>query len=222
MTMSDDRLEELLGTIRETYNRPPETPRDEMWARIEARLRPSEAGVVDLLRERARRKWLTPASAGWAAAAAVVLAVGIGIGRITALPTVGGVEAAVDEPAASTLAYAAAEHLERSELFLRMVRDDARNGRVDDVTRDWAEGLLAETRMLIDADEGARDPTLEELLEDLELVLAQIVGAGGSEGMERGRTQSELRLALRGLEEREIIPRIGAVTPVTPVGLAGQ
>ena len=34
--MTDDRFERALDELRRSYNRPPETPRDEMWAAIEA------------------------------------------------------------------------------------------------------------------------------------------------------------------------------------------
>ena len=51
--------EEWLDDVREAYHAPPETPRDEMWAAIEARLGPEAEGsasnVVSLEVEREAR-----------------------------------------------------------------------------------------------------------------------------------------------------------------------
>ena len=46
----------------------------------------------------------------------------------------------------------------------------------------WSRGLLAQTRLIMDAQENP-DPLLQDLLEDLELVLVQLVGAGAIDGV---------------------------------------
>ena len=56
----------------------------------------------------------------------------------------------------------------------------------------------------------------EELLEDLELVLIQIVVVANTPEGDQARIQSELNLALEGLETREVLPRIQAVIPAGP------
>lgn len=204
----DERMDELWGRIREAYNAPPPTPREEMWSEIEARLVPRDADIVDLEMERQGRLASARTAVEWAAAAAAVLLLGIAVGRVTApggAPKVTEVEAETS----AALSYVTAEHLERSEMLLRMVRSDARQGGLDPVTRRWAQGLLTETRLLLDAGGAVEDPSLADLLEDLELVLVQIVGAAQGEG----RAQDDLGLALRGLEEREVLSRIQAVTP---------
>jgi hypothetical protein len=98
-----------------------------------------------------------------------------------------------------------------------MVRADARMGTLDPALAEWAGGLLSQTRLLIDARRSG-DPTLEDLLQDLELVLIQIVGAAETGSMDEVRARLELELALRSLEDGEMLPRIQAVLPT---GMAG-
>lgn len=210
--MTDDRrMDEAVSALRAEYNAPPETPREEMWRVIHAGLPAPEAdtSVVSLEAARARR---TPnRSFGWAVAAAAVLVMGIGIGRMTApgMPT----GAALDGGArGEVLAVAAAEHLGHSESFLTLVRADARGGSLDPEMVRWAEGLLSQTRMFMDATDAAAEPAMRELMEDLELVLAQIVTVAEHGGVDPGRTRTELDLALRGMEDREVLTRIQAVS----------
>lgn len=225
----DGRMDGLGRVLRDTYNPPPPTPRDEMWKAIQARLQTRETGVVDLAGERRRRgtvgsSWPMRPAWSWAAAAAAVLVVGVGIGRLTA-PGAGPM--ALDEGAAvgaegadtGLLRVAAVEHLGRSETLLRMVRADGVDGRVDPAMGAWAQGLLSQTRLLLDVSAG-EDPAMRELLEDLELVLVQIVGVTGADAEDPGRARSELSLALEGLEQRDVLSRIQAVTPQGP-GMAG-
>jgi hypothetical protein len=208
--------------IKRHYNHPPETPRDEMWDVIVARIRepaPSEdvtGGMVDDLETRRRRGgWAGPRS--WAAAAAV-LVVGIALGRATAPagPSEGAPAAAVDRtegvrPTPAALGLAAREHLGRSESLLTMVRADARSGRLDPAVAPWARSLLSQTRLLLDVQRGA-DPALDELLGELELVLIQIVGVAETAGDE-ARMRTELDLAVGGMDESEVLTRIRAAMP---------
>jgi hypothetical protein len=214
------------------YNEPPETPREEMWEQVVARIREEDASAVDnevdLETARARRRW--PAARGWAAAAAV-LAIGIALGRATApMPTAptapttptetaatrGPVEEAPAadagvRPAATALDFAAFQHLGRSESLLAMVRADAREGRIDPAVAPWARNLLMETRLLLDVRRGG-DPTLDGLLAELELVLSQIVGVTET-GADEGRMRTELDLTIGGMDEREVLTRIRAAIP---------
>ncbi len=218
----DEGMEELLKGLREEYNPPPPTPREEMWSALQPRLEPRDGEVVSLDAAREAKAARRPAPyrrpLGWAAAAAAVLVVGVGIGRMTAPgagPAIGPVAAA--SPA--LLRVAAVEHLVRTESLLTLVRADARSGRLEPAVGSWARSLLSETRLLLDAHAGA-DPVMMELLEDLELVLAQIVGVAHAGGGDQARVRSELSLALGGLDARDVLPRIQAVIPAGP-GLAG-
>ena len=74
--MTDEKFEEFLKQEAQDYNVPPETPRAEMWAGIEA-VRAKRRGERDL--ERRSRPWVH-----WAAGIAALLLMGIGIGRMTA------------------------------------------------------------------------------------------------------------------------------------------
>ena len=215
----DERsTDELLERVGRAYNAPPATPRDAMWTAIEARLdAPAGADMIDLEAERRRRagrRW----PFAWAAAAAAVLVLGIGIGRMSApVPELPRAVVSEDE-APSALTYAAAEHLERTELLLRLVRSDASRGAFDPLTREWAQGLLLETRLLLDAGVAGGEPAMHVLFEDLELVLAQIVGAMGGDAGDGERARSELGLALGGLERSGLLARIEAVAPLALAG----
>ena len=227
----DEREDGMDGTwarLRATYNVPPETPREQMWAAIATGLdRTPSATEVDLSEARRRRVAILEERAGshrvmgWAVAAAAVLVLGIGIGRMTApLPMESAGPAVIATDGArpgGAMSVAAAEHLGESESLLTMVRADARSGRVDPATAEWANGLLAQTRMLLDARAG-RSPAVDDLLLDLELVLVQIAGVAETGSLDEARTRTELALALRSLDEGEVLSRIRAVLPP---GLAG-
>lgn len=215
---TDDRLEDaVLERIRASYNVPGDTPASAMWNAIEARI--DEGQVIDIASARSER--IAPASgrwAGWAVAAAAVLVLGVGIGRMTA--PVGTEVASAPEAAragSASLALAAQEHLGRTESLLTMVRADARNGMVDPATAGWAKELLSETRMLMDAPSGT-DAAVQDLLLDLELILIQIAGASETGSMDEARARTELELTLRSLEEGEVLPRIQAAMPA---GMSG-
>lgn len=216
--MSEGDMDDLSRLLRGEYNPPPEVPRDEMWAAIQGGLEPRIPGVASLDEARRRRWAALRRPAGWAAAAAAVLVMGVAIGRMTA-PAVGPVAEIPLGSDASILRVAAVQHLGRSEALLRMVRADAQSGRLDPMVSTWARGLLTETRLLLDSSEN-QDPAMRELLEDLELVLMQIVGVSAVPGEDDSRAREELSLALKGLERREVLPRIQAVMP-SGAGLAG-
>ena len=214
--MLDDQ-DELLKSLRDGYNAPPETPREEMWEAIEARLGSSEPGVISLedarSRQRPQGRPRPRGLVGWAAAAAAVLVVGVGIGRVTAPVPVPVPEVATRQPAnQAVLRAAAVEHLVRTESLLTLVRADARAGRLEPALATWSRTLLSQTRLLMDAETGA-DPAMTELLEDLELVLIQIVGAANAPEADSARVREEMTLALNGLNEREVLTRIQAVIP---------
>ena len=71
--LPDEPLEPSLLAAAREYHRPPETPREAMWRAIQAERRVGARHCGP-----APRRWLP-----WAAAAAALLAVGVGIGRLT-------------------------------------------------------------------------------------------------------------------------------------------
>jgi hypothetical protein len=202
--MDDDPLDETIRAAAREYHRPPETPREAMWHAIARERR------LDRARRPAMRRWVPWAGA---AAAAALLALGVGIGRISkrtespAAPTAVATAPAAGAPRVNETAYrlATAEHLERSEAFLTLFRASVRTGSQERLASASARELLATNRLLLDSPAG-QDRRTRLLLEDLELVLAEIAQlspdatAGDRElireGMERGGVLSRLRTAV--------------------------
>ena len=195
--MDDDPLDESIRAAARDYHRPPDTPREAMWREIE------RARRLDRARRPAPRRVIP-----WAAAAAAVLALGIGIGRISrpAAPADGAVTTATPPtaPRVNETAdrLATEEHLGQSEAFLTLFRASVRTGSQERLASATARQLLATNRLLLDSP-AAQNRKTRLLLEDLELVLAEIAQltpeatAGDREvireGMERGGVLSRLR-----------------------------
>jgi hypothetical protein len=222
--MSDEQFNDLLSRLAKEYNPPPPAPREEMWVGIQARLgeRPTapEEGVVSLDSARASRFSVWRLGRGrplaWATAAAALLILGVGIGRITApasAPPPASVAESTEAP--DLLHLAAVEHLARTESLLVLMQADARTGRLEPQIGEWAQDLLGETRLFLDTQAQA-DPVMKALFEDLELVLAQIVGAANARTDDDERVRSELTLAMEGIDMREVLPRIQALLPAEP------
>jgi hypothetical protein len=208
MMMLDDRLDDLLRDAAREHNEPPETPREEIWERIVAE-RAEKAEKTDRSSVRPIRH-LRPLR--WAAGIAAVLALGIGLGRLStdAIPPVAAPAPVATEttPRVSTTAYqlATTEHLSQSEAFLTLFRaslpSNAGNERLAAAT---ARQLLASNRLLLDSP-AANDGRTRLLLQDLELVLAEIAQLSPqsrsrdldliTEGLERGGVMSRLRTAV--------------------------
>ncbi|MFL5383308.1 MAG: zf-HC2 domain-containing protein [Longimicrobiaceae bacterium] len=200
-------------------------PGPHVWRSIAERIGHPEVSADDPRDELAARRakkirfpWL---QAG--AAAAAVLALGIGIGRFSKgperLPT-----ARVEAPAPGTPmtgdAYrvAVAQHLSRTETLLTSFRAEAAGGRVDAAAVEWAGQMLSTTRLLLDSP-AADDPRLRTLLEDLELVLAQIA-ALPTRPDAPSTTHTEVDLARRAMEEKQLLPRMQTLAPAgSPVTL---
>ena len=195
--MTDDQLDERIRGAARDYNAPPQTPREEMWARIaEARRgRVAEPSVIPL------RRWRW---AGLAAAAAAILAVGVGIGRVSVAPEVPVWEA----PSTSGAAYrlAAQEHLGQSEAFLTLFRASLRQPGDHRLAAASARQLLSTNRLLLDSP-AAVDPKTRLLLEDLELVLAEIAQLSPSSRAE------DLELIREGIEQGDVMPRLRTAVP---------
>ena len=208
-----DRLPEQIVALAREHNAPPPTPRDEIWQRIQAaRHKRAPADVIPLpVRQGAPRtaRWLA-----WGAGIAAVLALGIGLGRMS-LPNQGQAPADVvatqpDSAAPSSrsnVAYAitAAQHLSMVETFLTSLRTSKE---LDSSFIPRARELLSSTRLLQDAP--GMDPRLHRLLSDLEDILVQVAQFDPSRGTE------ELDLITDGLEERQMLPRVRAAVPADP------
>jgi hypothetical protein len=215
--MLDDRFDDQLRDSARDYNTPPATPREEMWAVIRAertegvaaeKAEEKEAepqkGQGRILPFRSFRPYRLPAGI------AALLALGIGLGRLSAPgtgPAAPVVATSVTPPRTGEVAYriATTEHLGQSEAFLTLFRASVRRGGDEQLASATARQLLATNRLLLDSP-AASDARTRLLLQDLELVLAEIAQLAPrpsspdldliTEGLERGGVMSRLRTAV--------------------------
>jgi hypothetical protein len=196
MTMpDDDQLPERLQAAARAYHAPGDTPREEMWRAIAA--------------ERARR---TVARRGmrrlqWGLALAATLVLGIGIGRMihwagAPLPESRG---------SAAYTVAAGQYLARAEVLLTDFRAESRSGRLDPQFVAAARDLLTTTRLMLDSPAG-EDQHLRPLLQDLELVLAQISQLRPESGQ-----RSDLDLIKQSMSQSSVLTRLRAATPAADV-----
>ena len=204
-------------------------PGPHVWRGIAERIGAPDVTLGDagdeLAARRARKRILFPwIQAG--AAAAAVLAVGIGIGRMSKgperLPTT-HVEAPAPGTPMTGDAYrvAVAQHLSRTETLLASFRADAAGGRVDASAGEWAGQMLSTTRLLLDSP-AADDPKLRALLEDLELVLAQIAALPRRTDTDTNANTTEVDMARRAVEEKQLLPRMQTLAPAGSPAILGE
>lgn len=210
MTHDDDRLDEAVRRLIRELD-PPPTPREELWARIQAERaatagRSADRQAADAIELRPRRRaWLA-----WGAALAAMLVIGIGLGRVSlreaGLTAPSSTAAAADPADVVPTAYrlAASRHLERTEALFSSLAVDARTQGPGEVSG-WARELLTDTRLLIGSP-AALDPALGRLLEDLELVLSQIAAIPSA------RAQEEVELIQDGINQSDVLLRMRAAT----------
>lgn len=216
--MFDDQQDESLRALAADFREPPPTPRDEIWERIQA-ARSTAGQPADVLpfQAGARRRSATVRVLAWVTGVAALLAAGIGIGRLipmgaeTQAPAqVSGTEdtGAAVEPGAA-LAMVVRQYLSRTETVLAGVRSGDQGAEFAGVARD----LLGMTRLLLDSPM-LTDRTTRELLQDLELILAQIVLLPTT-----GDADAERRLITAGIAGQNLMPRLQTTIP-TPAGSA--
>jgi hypothetical protein len=209
----DDRFDDLLRDAAPQYNEPPETPREEMWARIvaEKTAKTEKTDGFRVLPLRRLRHFRPLRPLALAAGIAAVLAIGIGVGRLSVdrvQPVVPSAGVAVETPRNTGAAYrvATTEHLGQSEAFLTLFRASVRRpGGSEQLASATARQLLATNRLLLDSP-ASTDPRTRLLLQDLELVLAEIAQLSPqprsrdleliTEGMEQGGVLTRLRTAV--------------------------
>ena len=104
---------------------------------------------------------------------------------------------------------AASEHLAMTEALLVSLRADMKAGRRDTTVAAWATNLLGTTRMLLDSP-ASKDVQMKKLLEDLELVLAQIARLPAASG-----DSTDLELIDRAVKQRQVLTRLRAIEPRT-------
>lgn len=190
----------------------------------------SDVVSLDAAREVARQRVAVSGRRAWvlrAAGIAAVLVGGVGVGRYL-LPSTGpskyqtapavaaanadsvaalglGPDALAQLPRSSDPARVAMEeHLARTVALLTTVRDEDLTGASIAGLDGWARELLNTTRLLLDEPQ-LRDERTRRLLQDLELVLAQIVQARKA-APETNRAPGET------MRETNLLPRVKAAT----------
>jgi hypothetical protein len=195
--MTDDRFDKALKEMAEEYNEPPVTPREEMWAQIQ---------TLRLQRHRQQRSRLMRLG-GWGVGIAAALAIGVGIGRRSQpeTPVTPDTVMAFGETDDATGLYqfAATQHLAQVEVFLTMFQVDASSGRPVEESGVAATDLLSTTRLYLDSP-ASENAQLRNLLEDIELVLAQITQ------LTRDDTE-ELTLIDESIEQNGVLLRLQSV-----------
>jgi hypothetical protein len=200
--MTDEQFEDYLKRALQDLDPVPPTPRDAMWANIQEQRR-----SVQQIRGR-NRQWL-----GWGVGLAAMLAIGVGLGRLSvrnAEETVnapvavnGPVTGATRAEPVNRTAYrlTVEQHMTSAEALLTSFKTQPQ-GTLDPDIAVWARDLLTNTRMLLDSP-AADDPKVAALLEDLELVIAQIARMSAPSSVER-------ELIREGIQKTEVLPRLRA------------
>jgi hypothetical protein len=208
--MKEDQFEALMRDAARTYRKPPEPPPDlnGMWTEIER-----ETWGTATRPARIQARWFTRAS-GWLAAATLVI--GIGLGRASNSLKHDNAAAQAPQAVARVASIApvrtdtsfdapynveTSQYLGQTAALLIALPSEARSGHPDDKFVGRAAELLTRTRLLLDSP-AANDTQMRSLLEDLELVLAQVVR------LQDGQDRTELDLINRALEQRDVIPRL--------------
>ena len=205
--MMEDKFDELMRDAAQTYRKPPQPDFDAMW-NVVAR---DSFGANNPAR--AGRSFRLPRGIGIAA----TLLLGVGIGRATvtfksASPTsvrtvatapVAARTDSLSEPA--PYSTETSQYLGQTAALLIALPSEVKAGRANEQFLSRAGELLTRTRLLLDSP-AANDPTMRNLLEDLELVLAQVVH------LENNQNRTELDLINRALEQRDVIPRLRTAT----------
>jgi len=206
--MDENRFDEVIRDLPQSFNTPSEPPLDEMWKVIEDAHFNSPAST--------RRPGGMNSRAPWLAAAAA-LVIGIGIGHYVPLgkKTQWSGNAAVAVGSTQTLALGAdsaiadayrdqtSNYLGQAAALLISLPPQNASGKADAAFAGKAADLLVTTRLLMDSP-AAQDPKLRALLEDLELVLVQIARLRGE------RNKGDLDLIHQAVEQGDVLSRLNS------------
>lgn len=199
--MNEKELERRLQELRDTWRVAGDPPLDRMWQQIEAESFPTTP-------RRPPSRWIRTILP-----LAATLILGFGIGQI-APRLVGGSGTPLEQAAnggdlrvrnASTqeqpFVGVANDYLERVTALLVTLASASRDGKTAEYSATQARDLLATTRLLMDSPQPL-DSHLRGLLEDLELVLAQIVRLPAKPDA------PDVYLIDQTLDQRDVIPRL--------------
>lgn len=212
--MEEKKFEQVIAEFPRTF-RPPVEPRyDEMWQAI-------EAAHFDAADRQSSRIHRALSIAPWlAVAAALFLGVAIGRRSVAARPSAQVAVAAAPvvpagtQPGADAYRDETTRFLEQAASLLIALPNPARPERLASSAgnarlADRASELLVTTRLLIDSP-AAQDPKLHGLLEDLELVFAQIAR------LRVERSKSDLDLIHQAVEQGNVLSRLNSAVVTNP------
>lgn len=205
--MTDDELDRLLHEARATYRVADAPLPERTWTAIERRHFDLAVRVPDDPATRA------PTWRGFALGIAAALLVGVGLGRagerwiggpagvFAPLPS-GAAVAVANEPAMDdAFRVAAVRHLGESVALLASFSVAGGQAEPDSLFMAQARELLTTTRLLMDTPANG-DPNVAALLQDLELVLAQVARLTG------GPDTTDVQLIADALATRDLVPRL--------------
>ena len=204
--MNEHEIERGLAQLKETWRVAGPPPLDRMWEAIEP-----HAFTAPV---RTSFRWfrtLLPLAA--------MLVIGFGIGRITPAPDRAPADGVAQSGLPASPATAsnetrpfvgvATDYLERVTALLLTLAGESGRGQPVEYKASQARDLLATTRLLMDTPDPI-EPQLRALLEDLELVLAQIARLPARPGA------PDVYLIDQALDQREVIPRLRVYLAETP------
>ncbi len=209
--MSDQLDDKKWRDAVRNFNEPPAVPRDKMWQAIDD-ARPENG-------QQRRQVFAMPAVARsrggnsriWrmVASLAAVLVIGVAVGRMTATPEAPlVVEVIADDPPLDNFAVrkrinrlATVDLFARADFLLTDFKTQSCAQQDASPSPEWAAGMLLQTRLLMDTSVG-RDPEMKTLFEELELVLAQIVG------LSRDDCARDMAWIQQGLQENSTLERL--------------
>lgn len=200
--MSEGRFEDFLKRTLNDVDPVPPTPREEMWANIEQQRR---------FRKNTRVRVMPRTWASWGVGLAAMLALGIGIGRLTTTrqqpPSGSPVASAPSAVNRTAYSLAVSDHMTKAEVLLTSFRSQP-DSALDPEIAIWARDLLSNTRLLLDSP-AADDPRTAMLLEDLELIIAQIARLSAP-------SSEETEIIEEGIEKTAVLSRLRATKPAGP------
>lgn len=208
--MHDEEFDNWIRTSAQQYNTPPAPDVEGMWAEIEKQHfnKPAPVTGVTPLHAPSRAPWY---NAGWLKVAAA-LVIGVGVGRLSMSPSPLAPEAAatvaeapaidgttVLQPVLNT--PEANKYMGQTIALLASLQTDGTNVSSDKKLATGAADLLNTTRFLLDSP-STNNADVRGLLEDLELVLAQIVQLSNQ------GTASDVEMIHQAMEQRDVMPRL--------------
>ena len=204
--MDDQNLDDVIRTAREAYHVPPPPDLEAMWREIDHRRGtratplPQRGGAIT---------WRRVAGL----AAAVVLSFALGRWSVHE-PAVDDARVIAEQSSRipAPVNTVATELLGQTAELLTAIPVNGDDPSSDRRFAQQAGELLVTTRLLLDARGAQNDPSLRVLLEDLELVLAQIAR------LHAGETRTERELITEALAQQDLVPRIRIIAAGLSIG----